>query len=38
MIVRSLHCVTTEVRNLPMYDGLIEVDEFPNKFEREVSE
>lgn len=38
MLVRSLHCMTTEVRSLPMYDGLTVVDGFLEKFEREVSE
>jgi hypothetical protein len=38
MMIRSLRCVTTEVRDLPMYDGLSEVDDFLNKFEREVPE
>lgn len=38
MMVRSLCCVTTEVRDLPMYNGLTAVDEFLNKFEREVLE
>lgn len=38
MMVRSLHCVATEARNLPMYDGLTSEDEFLNKFEREVLE
>jgi len=33
MMVRSLHCMTTEVRDLPMYNRLIVVDEFLNKFE-----
>lgn len=36
MVVRSLHCVTTKVGDLPMYDELIVVDEFLKKFEREV--
>ena len=38
MMTRSLHCVATEVRDLPMHDGLSEVDDFLNKFEREVPE
>jgi len=38
MMTRSLRCVTTDVRDLPMYDGLSEVDDFLNKFEREVLE
>lgn len=37
MMTRSLHCMATEVRDLPTYDGLSEVDDFLNKFEREVS-
>ena len=32
MMTRSLHCVSTEVRDLPTYDGLSEVDTFLNKF------
>ena len=36
MMVRLLRCVTTEVRDLTWYDGLTAVDEFLNKFEREV--
>lgn len=38
MIVRSLCCVTTEVRDLPMYDGLTVVDEFLTKFESTIPE
>lgn len=38
MMMRSMHCVSIEVMNLPTYDGLIEVDDFLNKFEREVLE
>lgn len=38
MMVKSLRCMAIEVRNLPMYDGLTTVDEFLNKFEREVLE
>jgi len=30
--------VETKVRDLPMYDGLSEVDDFLDKFEREVPE
>jgi len=30
--------MTIEVRDLPMYDGLTEVDDFLNKFESEVLE
>ena len=38
MMTRSLHCVLMEARDLPMYDGLSEVDDFLNIFEREVLE
>lgn len=38
MMTRSLHCILTEVRDLPTYDGLSEVDTFLDKFEREVPE
>jgi len=38
MMMRLLCCVSTKVRNLPMYDGLSEVDDFLNRFEREVLE
>ena len=38
MMTRLLHCISTEVRNLPIDDGLSEVDTFLNKFEREVLE
>lgn len=36
MMIRSLRCVATAARDLPMYDELTKVDEFLNKFEREV--
>lgn len=36
MMMRSLHCIAKEVRDLPTYDGLSEVDAFLNMFEREV--
>lgn len=36
MMTRSLHCVSTEVRDLPTYDGLNEVYTFLDAFEREV--
>ena len=36
MNTRSLHCVATEVRDLPTYDGLSEVDDLLKKIEREV--
>jgi len=38
MLIRSLCCVKTEVRDLHMNDGLTEVDDFLSKFEREVPE
>jgi len=38
MMTRLLCYVATEVRDPPMYDGLTEVDDFLNKFEREVLE
>lgn len=38
MMMRSLCCVSAEVRNLPTYDGLSDVDAFLNIFEREVLE
>ena len=38
MMTRPLRCVTIEVRDLPTYDGLSEVDDFLNKFEKEVPE
>ncbi len=37
-MMRSLFCVLTEVRDLPTYDGLSEVDAFLNRFERQVLE
>ena len=36
MMTRFLYYVATKVRDLPTYDGLSEVDEFMNIFEREV--
>ena len=33
MMMRSLCCISMEVRDLPMYDGLSEVDDFLNIFE-----
>lgn len=36
MIIKSLRYVLKEVRDLPTYDGLSEVDTFLGKFEREV--
>ena len=38
MMTRSLCCVSMEVRDLPTYDRLSEVDTFLDKFEREVLE
>ena len=38
MMVRSLCFMTTEARDLPMYDGLSTMDEFLNKFESAVPE
>lgn len=38
MMIKSLLCVSLEIRNLPYYDGLIDVDKFLDAFEREVSE
>lgn len=38
MMIRSLCCVETEVRDLTIYDELTVVDDFLNKFEGEVSE
>lgn len=38
MMTRSRQCVETEVRDLPMYDGLNEVDDFLNKFKIKVPE
>lgn len=38
MMIRSLCCVTTNVCDLPMYDGLTAVDDFLNKYEKEVPE
>lgn len=33
MVIRSLHCVMTEARELQTYDGVTAVDEFLDKFE-----
>lgn len=38
MMIRSLHCVTIEARELLTFDGLIVVDEFLSKFESTVLE
>lgn len=37
MMTKSLQYVVTKVRDLPTYDGLSEVDDFLNRFERELS-
>jgi len=38
MMTKSLRYVSSEVRNLPHYDGLTDVDCFLDAFEREVLE
>ena len=38
MMTRSLCCVSIEVRDLPTYDGLSEVDAFLDKFKSGVPE
>ena len=38
MMIKSLHCVLSEVRNLPYYNGLTNVDKFLDEFEKEVLE
>ena len=38
MMTKSLRCVSSEVRNLPYYDGLTDSDKFLGTFEREVPE
>lgn len=38
MMTRSLCYISMEVRDLPMYDGLSKVDDFLNRFERDVPE
>lgn len=38
MMTKSLRCVSSEVRNLPYYDCLTDVDKFLDAFEREVPE
>ena len=37
-MTQLLHCVSSEVRNLPTSDGLNDVDVFLDVFEREVLE
>lgn len=34
-MTKSLHCVLSEVRKLPYYDGLTDVDLILDEFERE---
>jgi len=38
MMTRSLCCVSTEVRDLPTYDGLGEVNSFLDRLKREMPE
>ena len=38
MMTRSLRCVSIEVRDLHIYDGLSEVDDLFSRFERDVQE
>ena len=38
MMTKSLRCVSSEVRNLPHYDGLTDIDHFLDEFEREFLE
>jgi len=38
MMTRSLHCMSTEVRDFPTYDGINDVATFLDAFEREVLE
>lgn len=38
MMTKSLCCVLIEIRDLPTYDGLNDVDTFLDVFEREVPE
>jgi len=35
-LMKLLHCVTIEVCNLPMYNGLTTTEEFLSEFEKEV--
>ena len=37
-MMKSLRCVSSEVRKLPYYDGLTDVDMFLDEFECEVPE
>lgn len=36
MMTKSLHCVSSEVRKLPYYDDLTDVDNFLDAFEHKV--
>jgi len=36
MMTKLLRCVSLEIRNLPYYDGLTDLDKFLDAFEREV--
>ena len=36
MMTKLLHCLSPELRNMPYYDGLTDVDHFLDAFEREV--
>lgn len=36
MMTKSFYCISSVVRNLPYYDGLTNVDNFLDAFEREV--
>ena len=36
MMMKSLCCVSSEVRKLPYYDGLNDIDPFLDEFESEV--
>ena len=38
MMTQSMRCMSTEVRDMPTYDGLNEVDTFLDAFERKVLE
>ena len=38
MMIKSLCCVSSEVRSFPYYDGITDVDKFLDAFEREVPE
>lgn len=38
MMTKSLHYISSEIRNLPYYDGLTDVNNFLDEFEWEVHE